>query len=87
MKNITTKSRVLGKTQSHVYQQRLRFNISFLRMQKKSKEQNRKKIERNSVDKNMDSEQIAKFVYPRSERFVLFIFVCISFYWSVLSLQ
>ena len=28
----------------------------FLRMQKKSKEQNSEKIERNSVDKNIDSE-------------------------------
>ena len=30
--------------------------MSFLRMQKKSKEQNSEKIERNSVDKKMDSE-------------------------------
>ena len=61
--------------------------MSFLRMQKKSEEQNSEKIQRNSVDKNMDSAQIAKFVYPRNEMFVLFIFVCRSFYWSVMSLQ
>ena len=54
--------------------------MSFLRMQKKSKEQNSEKIERNSVYKNMDSEQIGKFVYPRSEMFVLFLFVCVSFF-------
>ena len=74
-----TVSRVLGKN--------LRFNMSFLRMQKKSKGQNSEKIEGNSVDKKMDSEQIGKFVYPTSEMFVIFLFVCISFYWSVMSLR
>ena len=44
--------------------------MSFLRMQKKSKEQNIEKIERNSVDKDMDSEQIGTFVYLTSEMFV-----------------
>ena len=53
--------------------------MSFLRMQKKLKEQNNEKIERNSLDKNMDSEQIGKFVYPRSDMFVLFLFVRMSF--------
>ena len=52
-------------------------------MQRKSKEQNSEKIERNSVDKNIDSEQIGKFVYSKSKMFVLFLFVCIPFYWSV----
>ena len=46
--------------------------MSFLRMQKKSTEQNSEKVEKNSVDKNMNSEQIGKFVYPRIEMFVLF---------------
>ena len=61
--------------------------MSFLRIQKKSKEQNSEKIERNSVDKNINSEQIGKFVYPKSKMFVIFLFVCITFCWSVMSLQ
>ena len=61
--------------------------MSLLRMQKKSKEQNSEKGQRNSVDKNIDSEQIGKFVYPRSEMFVHFLFVYISFYWSVMPLK
>ena len=56
-------------------------------MQKKSKEQNSEKVQRNSVDKNIDSEQIGKFVYPRSEMLVHFLFVYISFYWSVMPLK
>ena len=50
--------------------------MSFLRMQKKPKEQNNEKIERNSVDKNVDSEQIGKSVYRRNEIFVLF-YLCV----------
>ena len=73
--------------QLHVYEERLRFNMSFPRMQKKSKEQNCEKIEMNSIDKNINSEQIGKFVYPRSDMLDLFLFVCISFYWFVMSLH
>ena len=41
----------------------------------------------NSVDKNINSEQIGTLVYPRSDMLDLFLFVCISFYWFVMSLH
>ena len=73
-----TVSRVLGKAKIHYVVSKNAEEI---------KGTNSEKIERNIVDKNMDSEQIGKFVCPRSKMFVLFLFVCIFFYSSVMPLQ
>ena len=52
----------------------------FLRMQKKSKEKNSEKIERNSVDKNMDSEHgFMDSCLSKKWNICPFVFACISF--------